>query len=237
MYLRVWNSELIKFDNVTKIYGEKVALENVSFEISPGEFVFLVGTSGAGKSTIIKLLIREKVPTEGEITYEDIPVTQLKDKYVPLLRQEIGVVFQDFKLIKTKTVYENVAFGLEVLNFTAQEVAERVEKSLKLVGMSEEQNQFPSQLSGGEKQRVAIARSLALSPKVFIADEPTGNVDPTLTENIFQIFDKINKKGITVIIATHDKEEVDKMKKRVIELVNGKVVRDEKAGKYENSKK
>jgi len=223
---------MIKFEKVTKEYGELKALDNVSFSVSEGEFIFLVGPSGAGKSTLVKLLIRQELPTQGEILYEDIPITQLKDRYLPLLRQEIGVVFQDFKLISTKTVLENVSFGLEALRYEQEELSKRVKEALNLVGLWDLRDHFPLQLSGGEAQRAAIARSIALEPKVFIADEPTGNIDPTLTDSLFKIFDKINKKGITVMVATHDKDEVNKMKKRVVELDKGKLKRDEKKGKY-----
>jgi len=226
---------MIEFKKVSKKYGNLTALDNVDIKIIAGEFVFLVGPSGAGKSTLIKLLIRKELPTEGEILYEDIPVSQLKEQYVPLLRQEIGVVFQDFKLLNTKTVAENVAFGLEVMGFEEGATLERVKEGLKLTGLWKIRDHFPVQLSGGEAQRVAIARSVALEPKVLVADEPTGNVDPDLTDSLFKIFEKINKKGITVIVATHDKDEVDKMKKRVIELDKGKVVRDEAQGKYAKS--
>lgn len=223
---------MIRFENVTKQYGETAAVKGINLEIQSEEFLFIVGRSGAGKSTLVKLLTREIFPTEGEIYFEDIPVTQLKDKYVPLLRQEIGVVFQDFKLLDSKTVEENIAFGLEVLCFKEEEIQQRVQESLELVGLLDKADHFPLQLSGGEKQRAAVARAVALSPKVLIADEPTGNVDPDLTDEMFKLFEKINKQGITVIVATHDPAEVDKMKKRVIELEKGEIVRDEKKGKY-----
>ncbi|MFH1896436.1 MAG: ATP-binding cassette domain-containing protein [bacterium] len=226
---------MLEFREITKEYGSLTALDKVSFKIAKGEFVFLVGPSGAGKSTLVKLLIRKELPSEGEVLYEDIPICQLKEKYLPLLRQEIGVVFQDFKLLNTKTVFENVAFGLEVMGFEESAVLERVEEALKLTRLWEIRDHFPVQLSGGEAQRAAIARSVALAPKVLVADEPTGNVDPALTDSLFEIFEKINKKGITVIVATHDKDEVDKMKKRVVELDKGRVVRDEKKGKYAKS--
>ena len=224
---------LIKFEAVTKKYPDGTeALKDVSFELKSGEFAFVVGPSGAGKSTLIKLLIREELPSEGEVFYEDIPVSQLKEKYVPLLRQEIGVVFQDFKLLASKTVFENVAYGLEVLGFSESETQEVVAEVLGLVSLEDQANYFPQQLSGGEKQRVAIARAMALRPKVFVADEPTGNIDPKLTDSLFEIFDKISSSGVTVIVATHAKDEVDKMKKRVIRIEEGLLVSDKKKGKY-----
>lgn len=227
------DSVIIHFDKVTKRYPDGTeALKEVDFKVAAGEFVFVVGPSGAGKSTLVKLLIREEKPTEGEVFYEDIPLSLLKDKYLPLLRQEIGVVFQDFKLLPTRTVAENVAIGLEVLEVSPEVASEKVEEVLGLVGLKESANHFPVQLSGGEAQRAAIARAMALSPKVFVADEPTGNVDPALTDNLFGIFEAINKTGVTVIVATHARDEVDKMKKRVIELDDGRLVRDQKEGKY-----
>jgi cell division transport system ATP-binding protein len=223
---------MIKFQDLSKKYGKISALHEINLEIKPGEFVFLVGPSGAGKSTLIKLLIREELPTEGEVFYEDIPLSLLKEKYLHLLRQEIGVVFQDYKLLETKTVGENVAFGLNITQRSEEEIGNKVSEALDIVEIKDLADQFPAQLSGGERQRVAIARAVALEPKVFVADEPTGNIDPKMTDSLFRVFEKINESGITVIVATHAKEKVDKMQKRVVELKAGEIVRDERKGKY-----
>lgn len=231
---------MILFNNVTKEYkNHKVtrALDNVSFEIKEGEFVFIVGPSGSGKSTIVRMLIREEVPTFGKIFFNDIEITKLKRKGLPILRREIGVVFQDYKLLPHKTVGENVDFILEVAGKKRQEISQITTSILDLVGLTDQINNFPNQLSGGEMQRVAIARALANDPQVLIADEPTGNLDPENAWDVTQLLNKINGWGTTVIMATHEKVVVDSMKRRVIELENGRIVRDEGKGNYSQKEK
>jgi len=224
---------LIEFKNITKEYepGFK-ALDDVTFKVEDGEYVFLVGPSGAGKSTVVKLLIKEDIPNAGEITFAgknimDIPSTDLN-----YLRRRIGVVFQDFKLLESRTVFENVAVALEVADATDREIKNIVPSVLSLVGLSEKVFKYPKQLSGGEKQRVSIARALAHEPDVLIADEATGMIDPDSADEIVEILQKINSLGTTVIMATHDERVVDKLKKRVIRIENGKIVSDKRGGKY-----
>jgi len=222
---------MIKFQNVSKIYGRVKALKNVSFEIKKGEFVSLVGPSGAGKSTIVKLLIGEEKPTTGKITIGGFDITTLKPNELPYYRRKIGVVFQDYKLLPQKTVWENVAFALEVSGATDATIKRRVPKILKVVGLAEKYRHFPAELSGGEKQRVSIARALVHNPKLLIADEPTGNLDPENSWEIIKLLLKINQIGTIVLLATHDKNIVDALQKRVIRLERGRVIADvEKAG-------
>lgn len=224
---------MIDFNEITKEYDNgTVALFDVSFSVQSGEFVFIVGPSGAGKSTLIKLLIREQLPTAGDIIFEGVSVPALPRKHLPILRREIGVVFQDFKLLPQRTVFENVALSLEVIGKTSQEIYEIVPPILDLVGLESRTNQFPNQLSGGECQRLAIARALAHGPKVFVADEPTGMNDPATSWEIIDLLNAINKLGTTVIVATHDASIVDDLKKRVVAIENGQVVRDEEKGLY-----
>lgn len=227
---------MIQFLNVTKVYEkenkESVGVEDVTFKIEPGEFVSLVGKSGAGKSTLIKLLIGEEKPSKGRILFGDYEVNKLKSHQLPQLRRQIGIVFQDFKLLTTKTAYENVAFALEVAGRPQNEIEEFVPQVLDMVGLGHKKFNFPNELSGGEKQRVAIARAMVHNPAVVVADEPTGNLDDINTEEIIKLLIRINELGTTVILASHNKDVVNRVNKRVISLVEGRVVRDEPKGKY-----
>ena len=225
---------MIKFENVTMAYRKdgNPALNNVSFEIADGEFVFLVGQSGAGKSTILRLLIREESAQEGTVLIDDINIGMLPEKEVPKLRRNIGMVFQDFRLLPEKTVSENVAFALQVLNKSPDEIKQTVPAVLDLVGLLDKANRRPEQLSGGEQQRVAIARALVNRPAILMADEPTGNLDPDTSVEIMRLLDQINKAGTTVIMATHDAGIVDQMRKRVIEITGGAIIRDQAQGVY-----
>jgi len=224
---------MIEFKNVTKVYENRaVGVEDISFKINPGEFVSLVGRSGAGKSTIIKILIGEDTITKGKITFGSYRVDKLKDREFPQLRRQIGIVFQDFKLLPVKTAYENVAFALEVAGRPQSEIEEFVPQVLDMVGLSNKYESFPHQLSGGEKQRVAIARAMIHHPAVIIADEPTGNLDDLNSQEIIKLLMRINELGTTVILATHDKGIVNKLNERVISIVDGRIARDEPNGKY-----
>lgn len=224
---------MIQFKNVTKNYGKNIlALSNVSFPIERGEFVTLVGPSGAGKSTLVKLLIRDEKPSSGEIFVAGRDITKLTRGELPYYRRKIGVIFQDFKLLPLKTVAENVAYALEVSDAPPDEIARKVPLILDLVGLSNRMKNKPHELSGGEKQRVSIARALVHTPKILIADEPTGNLDPVSTWEIIELLFKINKRGTVVILATHDKEVVDALKKRVVTIKEGKVVSDQQKGRY-----
>ena len=225
---------MIKFENVTMAYRKdgNPALNNVSFEIADGEFVFLVGQSGAGKSTILRLLIREESAQEGTVLIDEINIGLLREKEVPKLRRNIGMVFQDFRLLPEKTVSENVAFALQVLNKSPNEIKQTVPAVLDLVGLLDKANRRPEQLSGGEQQRVAIARALVNRPAILMADEPTGNLDPDTSVEIMRLLDQINKAGTTVIMATHDAGIVDQMRKRVIEITGGAIIRDQAQGVY-----
>jgi cell division transport system ATP-binding protein len=225
---------MIKFENVTMAYRKdgNPALKDVSFEIADGEFVFLVGQSGAGKSTILRLLIREESAQEGTVLIDEINIGMLPEKEVPKLRRNIGMVFQDFRLLPEKTVSENVAFALQVLNKSPDEIKQTVPAVLDLVGLLDKANRRPEQLSGGEQQRVAIARALVNRPAILMADEPTGNLDPDTSVEIMRLLDQINKAGTTVIMATHDAGIVDQMRKRVIEITGGAIIRDQAQGVY-----
>ena len=224
---------MIVFQGVSKHYtGHGVALEDVNFQIDPGEFVSLAGRSGAGKSTIIKLLIGEEKPSKGRVFFGQYEVNKLEDNELPAFRRHIGVVFQDFRLLPTKTAYENVAFALEVAGRPQREIAELVPQVLDMVGLGDKVKNFPNELSGGERQRVAIARAMIHRPEVVIADEPTGNLDPFHTFEIVKLLEKINQLGTTVVLATHDKEVINNLEKRVITLDKGRLIRDEKKGKY-----
>jgi len=224
---------MIKFENITKVYPKKVvSLEHVSLTIPDGEFVCLVGQSGAGKSTLLKMLTAEEKPTEGRIFLGDTEVSDLSHKELPYLRRRIGVVFQDYKLLPKKTVAENVAFALEISGEKGDIIKEKVSQVLKLVGLTSKANSFPQEMSGGEKQRVVIARALIHEPELIIADEPTGNLDRINAQEIIQLLLKINDLGNTIILATHDKEIVDHIEKRVISLKQGKVASDKVGGKY-----
>ncbi|MCX7831571.1 MAG: cell division ATP-binding protein FtsE [Actinobacteria bacterium] len=225
---------MIEFENVTKIYpgSKKPALENVNLSIEESEFVFLVGPSGSGKTTFIKLLLREILPTKGTVRVAGIDVTKLRSWKVPYLRRHIGCVFQDFKLLPNKTAYENVAFALEVLGRPKRLIEEQVMEVLRLVGLEHKASNFPNELSGGEQQRISIARAIVNHPPILLADEPTGNLDPATSAELMGLFDRINRTGTTVVIATHNKELVDIMRKRVIALEDGKIVRDQVRGVY-----
>ena len=224
---------MIVFQGVSKHYtGHGVALEDVNFEIDPGEFVSLAGRSGAGKSTVIKLLIGEEKPSKGRVFFGQYEVNKLQDNELPAFRRHIGVVFQDFRLLPTKTAYENVAFALEVAGRPQYEIAELVPQVLDMVGLGDKTKNFPNELSGGERQRVAIARAMIHRPEVVIADEPTGNLDPFHTFEIIKLLEKINQLGTTVVLATHDKEVINNLERRVITLDKGRLIRDEPKGKY-----
>jgi cell division transport system ATP-binding protein len=219
--------------NVSKTYGaDKPALYDVNVEIEQGEFVFLVGHSGSGKSTFIRLMQRELLPSEGTIVVAGQDLTKMKNWKVPYLRRNIGCVFQDFKLLPNKTTYENVAFALEVIGRSKHVIRTQVPEVLRLVGLEEKINSYPDELSGGEQQRVSIARAFVNRPPLLLADEPTGNLDPATSLGIMSLFSRINKTGTTVLVATHDREMVDSMRKRVIALENGRVIRDQDRGVY-----
>ncbi len=224
---------MIQLKNVYKTYSNRVtALHDVSLTIGKGEFVFLVGPSGAGKSTLVKMVYREEVPTAGTILVDGHDVTRMKPGNVPFLRRDIGVVFQDFKLLPNKTVWENVAFALEVTEAPFREIQKRVPAVLDLVGMKDRFKAFPPQLSGGEQQRVALARAIVNSPAVIVADEPTGNLDPDNSWVIMRLLLELSKMGATVVVATHARQIVDALRQRVIALEQGTVVRDEERGAY-----
>ncbi|WP_257478792.1 cell division ATP-binding protein FtsE [Acidipropionibacterium jensenii] len=225
---------MITFDNVTKVYeGQaKPALKGVNVDIDKGEFVFLVGQSGSGKSTFIRLILREYRPTRGTIYVAGKDLSTLHSWKVPALRRQIGTVFQDFRLLPGKTVYENVAFALQVIGRPTREIKKVVPQTLELVGLAEKGRRMPDELSGGEQQRVAVARAFVNRPKILIADEPTGNLDPATSVGIMKLLDRINRTGTTVIMATHDSTIVDQMRRRVIELDSGAVIRDQREGVY-----
>jgi cell division transport system ATP-binding protein len=225
---------MIKLENVTKIYpGGTVAVKDASLEINKGEFVFLVGASGSGKSTLIRLIMREEPPTNGDIWVAGKNASDLPSWKVPHLRRSIGTVFQDFKLLPTKTVFENVAFAMEVTGKHRSVIRNQVPQVLKLVGLSAKADRLPRQLSGGEQQRVAIARAFVNRPLILLADEPTGNLDPATSVGIMRILDRINRTGTTVVMATHDHAIVDAMRRRVVEIDRGRIIRDESRGIYE----
>lgn len=224
---------MIYFDKVSKIYSDNsIALEDISFTIEPNEFVSIVGHSGAGKTTLIKMLLAEEKPSEGKVFYESIDVHDLKKDEINDYRRKIGAVFQDFRLLPHKNVYENIAFAMEAAGRTDEEIEADVPHVLDLVDLGKKIWNFPSELSGGEKQRVAIARAIVNQPDVIIADEPTGNLDPLNTYDIVQILKKIHDLGTTVILTTHNKGVIDSLGKRVITMENGKIIRDDKSGKY-----
>lgn len=224
---------MIQMKDVSKEFadGNKV-LRNINLTINNGEFVFLVGSSGAGKSTIIKLLLKEMEPTTGTIIVGDKDITKYKRREIPFHRRNIGVVFQDFRLLQDKTVYENVAFAMEVIEAPPKEIRRQVPIILSMVGLSRKSNLYPQQLSGGEQQRVSMARAMVNSPSILIADEPTGNLDPDMSWDIMKTLSEINQRGTTILMATHASDIVDRMKKRVIEIENGMITRDEMKGGY-----
>ncbi len=225
---------LIDFNNVTKIYdGNNVGLANANIHIDKGEFVFLIGPTGSGKSTFIKLLLRELIADEGEILINGKNIATLSNREVPLLRRAIGTVFQSYGLLPNKTVYENVAFAMEVVHTTQRSIRRHVPQVLELMGIADKADKFPRELSGGQQQRVAIARAIVNNPEVLIADEPTGNLDPATSREIMQLLDQINQRGTTVIMVTHDRPIVDEMHKRVVKIDQGYIMRDAKEGGYE----
>lgn len=224
---------MIYFNNVSKIYNkDSVGIDNVNLTITAGEFVSIVGHSGAGKTTLVKMILAEDYPTEGTVFFESLNIHELKNDDLTQLRRRMGVVFQDFKLLNNKTAYENIAFAMEAVGKTNEEIASDVPHVLELVDLSSKMFHFPSQLSGGEKQRLAIARAIINQPELIIADEPTGNLDPISTYDVIQIFKKINDLGTTIILTTHNRGVVESVGKRVITMEKGKVVRDDKHGKY-----
>ncbi len=214
---------MINFKNVTKKFGSVNAITDVSFEVKKGEFVFITGPSGAGKSTILKLILGELTPDSGTVTVDGLDLKNLKSKDVPFFRQKIGTVFQDFKVLPERTVGENVEVALAVIGLPEHEWKERINHVLKLVGLTKQINLFPSQLSGGELQRVSLARALVVNPKLLLADEPTGNLDWDTSEDVVKLFEKINEEGKTVIMATHNMDIIKKFKKRIINIIDGKV--------------
>jgi cell division transport system ATP-binding protein len=225
---------VIKLENVTKAYGDDVvALRDASVDIQKGEFVFLVGASGSGKSTFIRLLNREETPEEGQIFVAGKDIGQLSSWKIPYLRRNIGCVFQDFKLLMSKTVAENVAFALEVIGQPKHVIRTQVPAILELVGLEGKAHRYPHELSGGEQQRVSVARAFVNRPLILLADEPTGNLDPTTSVGIMRLLDRINRTGTTVVMATHDRGIVDTMRRRVIELDRGNIIRDQSRGVYE----
>jgi cell division transport system ATP-binding protein len=224
---------MIYFNNVSKVYKkDSVALDNINLTIPTGEFVSVVGHSGAGKTTLMKMILAEEAPSEGTVFFESVNVHQLKNKDLTKLRQRIGVVFQDFKLLSNKTAYENIAFAMEAAGKTDAEISSDVPHVLELVDLGHKTKHFPSQMSGGEQQRLAIARAIINQPELIIADEPTGNLDPINTNEIIQILRKINDLGTTVILTTHNRGVVDSIGRRVITMEKGKIIRDDKDGKY-----
>jgi cell division transport system ATP-binding protein len=225
---------LIRFDHVTKQYpnSDIPALSDVDLVIEDGEFVFLVGSSGSGKSTMIRLLLKEEVSSEGNIEVDSINVGEISSRDLPEFRRGMGVVFQDFRLLPNRTVYENIAFALEVIGADEDEIEQRVPAVLELVSLEGKENRFPNELSGGEQQRVALARAVVNRPKLLLCDEPTGNLDPTTSLGIVKLLDRINRTGTTVVMATHDHAMVDEMRKRTIQLEQGRVIRDELSGSY-----
>jgi cell division transport system ATP-binding protein len=224
---------IVETRKVTKVYpGGHVGLEQVSLRVDRGEFVFLVGPTGCGKTTLIKTLIRELQPTEGEVLIAGRDISSLPDKKVPQLRRRIGTVFQDYKLLPSRNVYDNVAYALQVIGASRSEIRKKVPDALRLVGLADKVKNFPDQLSGGEQQRLSVARAFVNHPPLLLADEPTGNLDPNTSIGIMQVLYRINRTGTTVVVVTHDSEMVDKMRRRVIALDQGRVVRDQAAGTY-----
>ncbi len=224
---------MIHFKNVSKIYPQDTyALKDVSLHIKPGEFVSIVGQSGTGKTTIIRLIIAEEKPSKGRVIIGDWDITDVKQREIPILRRQIGVVFQDFKLLPNKTVFENVAFGMEVAGLSQKRMKEIIPQVLKIVGLEGKHNRFPRQLSGGEQQRTVIARALVHRPKILVADEPTGNLDSINSQEIINLLKKINEFGTTVLLVTHNREIVNSLRRRVITLDQGTIISDQKSGRY-----
>ena len=227
---------MVVLDHVTMQYptGTK-ALDNVTLQINKGEFVFVVGSSGSGKTTLIKLLLKEIQPTQGEITVEDYQYSKMKRKEIPFLRRKIGVVFQNFRLLKDRTVFENVAFAQQVIEKPMRDIRRQVPATLTMVGLADKYKQFPKELSGGEQQRVALARAIVNEPDIILADEPTGNLDPKNSLEIMRLLEEINNRGTTVVVVTHNKDIVNLFQKRVVTLKKGRIVSDEEKGGYEDA--
>ena len=224
---------MINFNNVTKIYpGQVKALTDVTLRIQQGEFLFLVGPSGAGKSTLTKLIYREELPSRGQVIFNGRNVVRMREKEVPMLRRSIGMVFQDFRLLPQKTVFENIAFAMQVVGASSRNIKNTVPDVLRMVGLEKKAGVFPEHLSGGEQQRVSVARAIVNNPVLIIADEPTGNLDPDTSRELMGLFVDINNQGTTIIMSTHAWDIVDLMKRRVVELDKGRIVRDEKEGMY-----
>ena len=224
---------MIKFENITKIYSPNTtALDDVCFEIADKEFVSIVGKSGAGKTTLLKMLLAEEKPNYGKVFFDNQDIHQIKNSRLSMLRRRIGVVFQDYKLFPLKNVYDNISYIMEVMGASNQEIQRDVPEVLEIVGLSDRAESFPAQLSGGERQRAAFARALIHRPLVILADEPTGNLDPYHTQDIIQLLERINELGTTVVLATHDKAIINGLKKRVITLERGKIIRDENQGRF-----
>ena len=228
---------MINFGNVSKQYKNTItpALDGINLTIEQGDFVFLVGASGSGKSSLLRLLLKEEIPSSGTVTVNGINVAKLSNRKVPAFRRTMGIVFQDFRLLPGKTVFDNVAFGMEVIGKSKNEIQERVPAILELVGLEEKAHRLPSELSGGEQQRVALARAFVNRPKLLLADEPTGNLDPSTSVGIMKLLDRINRTGTTIVMATHDVAIVDQMRKRIVQMENGKIVRDQERGMYGNT--
>jgi cell division transport system ATP-binding protein len=225
---------VINFDNVSKQYknSNTPALDGINLNIEQGDFVFLVGQSGSGKSSLLRLLLKEEKPTSGTVTVDGINVAKLPNRKVPAFRRTMGIVFQDFRLLPGKTVFDNVAFGMEVIGKSKKEIEQRIPALLELVGLEEKAHRLPSELSGGEQQRVALARAFVNKPKLLLADEPTGNLDPSTSVGIMKLLDRINRTGTTIVMATHDVAIVDQMRKRIVQMENGKIIRDQERGMY-----
>ena len=225
---------MINFDNVSKQYknSNTPALDGINLNIEQGEFVFLVGQSGSGKSSLLRLLLKEEKPTSGIVTVNGVNVAKLPNRKVPAFRRTMGIVFQDFRLLPGKTVFDNVAFGMEVIGKSKKEIKQRIPAILDLVGLDEKASRLPSELSGGEQQRVALARAFVNQPKLLLADEPTGNLDPSTSVGIMKLLDRINRTGTTIVMATHDVAIVDQMRKRIVQMENGKIIRDQERGMY-----
>ena len=225
---------MINFDNVSKQYknSNTPALDEINLNIAQGDFVFLVGQSGSGKSSLLRLLLKEEKPTSGTVTVDGINVAKLPNRKVPAFRRTMGIVFQDFRLLPGKTVFDNVAFGMEVIGKSKKEIQQRIPAILDLVGLDEKAHRLPSELSGGEQQRVALARAFVNKPKLLLADEPTGNLDPSTSVGIMKLLDRINRTGTTIVMATHDVAIVDQMRKRIVQMENGKIIRDQERGMY-----
>ncbi len=225
---------MIVFDHVTKQYknSPQPALNDVNLTIEQGEFVFLVGSSGSGKSSLLRLLLKEEKATEGTVTVDGINVAKLRNRKVPAFRRQMGIVFQDFRLLPGKSVFDNAAFGMEVIGKSRKEIRNRIPAVLELVGLEEKAHRLPSELSGGEQQRVALARAFVNQPRLLLADEPTGNLDPATSVGIMKLLDRINRTGTTIVMATHDVAIVDQMRKRIVQMESGRIVRDQERGMY-----